>query len=293
MTTEWQDCNDEPNLPDKDAQSVVLNDAIFVSGHDGDPVLHKYSMTKKSWYRLPVEVSDYALTTYNSKVVLVGGKEGSKYSSKCFRVLDDGVMEDKLNSFQESSQSVFEKVCCAASYENYLFVVISSESIESVGVFDGDEWIRLPTFEGNQLKKSTILIKEGHVYVSIAHDNVYHIPLKSLLDDKETPKWEKLNTERSEISEYKSNLTSLGDHVVTVKLYGKNLQIYAWSARFQKWIQVENVPEIPFHDDGISISGVTSAQPQQMELWAMGRIGQRLKVNFVKILIHCKLVTVI
>ena len=75
---EWRECSEMP-LGMSDAQAVVLGDKVYIGGgdstHHSQAVLIIYDYSNDSWRMLDTPTVNYALTTYNSKLVLVGGRD--------------------------------------------------------------------------------------------------------------------------------------------------------------------------------------------------------------------------
>ena len=76
---EWKECSEMP-LGMSDAQAVLLGEKVYIGGgdstHDISPaVLLIYDCSNDSWDILDTPTVNYALTTYNSQLVLVGGRD--------------------------------------------------------------------------------------------------------------------------------------------------------------------------------------------------------------------------
>lgn len=73
---EWRDCS-EISVGVCNAQAVVLGSKVYIEGEGkdlGSPSrLLNYDFTKNSWGILGTPTQWYALTTYHSQLVLVGG----------------------------------------------------------------------------------------------------------------------------------------------------------------------------------------------------------------------------
>lgn len=73
----WEECSTLPRGV-YDADCVVVNDKVYIGGRcDSEETIFKSSMDLNSWEVLTTPAHHYALTTYRSQVVLVGGKESS------------------------------------------------------------------------------------------------------------------------------------------------------------------------------------------------------------------------
>ena len=279
MIPEFQQCRDQPDLPHRSTQSVLVDNALYI-GHPEKPVLYKYSISKKSWYTRPTDVSKYTLATYRSKVVLIGGKgNDGKYAEKCIRVLDDADLERKLNS-SLTSAAEFKNACAATSDQNSLFVVCS----DKLHVFNGLDWIH------SSMKKSDDEMQQvyGNVYHALIHDGfIYMSVCPFSLDssklyrispsaDNFTESPTSFTREVMKINHQKMpNMTKVGDQIVTVTANGYQLEISAYSMLSQKWVEVEDL-KLAFDENIVSAVGVpaftSERQPEQLELWVVGLV---------------------
>lgn len=272
-TLEKQECHDHVNMNNwrVGVQSVRLDDAIYIAGNENHFnhaewfVLHKYSLMKKSWYKIPTKVANYALATYRSKVVMIGGvKSGpEKFSEKVFHVLEDDNcgLEEELNQSLYQRTDLEEKFrmenACAVSDGDYLIVAggdSSNNSPKIVRVFNGDEWhVGKINAESRALtrnvsgRKLNLCIHGGNVYLTHRHNTSTQFfctalePLKNPnfpMTDNCT--WNKL--EDAPHSSDCSSLMVLGNHVVTVSTIGGYLRSYAYLPQSSNWVIVEEVP---------------------------------------------------
>ena len=296
VATEWQACRDQLNLPREATQSVLLNDTLYIS-HPDRPVLYKYSISMKSWYPIPTEVSNYALATYCSEVVLIGGVKDEVFPKKCVTVQDgtNNSLEYKLNSAITDPDEYRFKNARAASDGEYLIVIddgttntvlqFDNSPLKIVRVFNGKMWTRTNFItEGN--RPHHMVINDGQVYVFIKPYYLYKAPLDSFTKSPLELKWEMLKVPTL-------SLTNVGDQWVAVEINGGMLEIHVYPMTCQKLIDVEDT-EVPFGSI-TSIIGVpvSEHQPKQLELCVVGRTqkyGERDKVNVAKIVFSCKLI---
>ena len=286
VTTEWHQCRDQPKLPweEESTQSVLVNDELYISD-PRRPVFYKYSIDKKSWYKLHTDVSNYALVTYHSKVVLIGGLKKGVYTDKCVMVLDDSDLEEKLNHTCPQFQNAR-----AASDGEYL-IVIDHNRVNTVWLFDGKEWTPI-MMEGNLTlgmdNNFQIAINDRQVYV-FSSLCTYQMSLDTLTKPlvNSSLKWEELKATVSRPR--KSNVTRVGNQLVTVEAWGSKLNVYAYSMKSKAWVEVEDV-NVSFQSI-VSVIGVPSTehQPKQLEMLVVGRTGtaaygEREKVKVLKVI---------
>ena len=284
VTTEWHRCKDQPKLPrEESTQSVLVNDELYISDPHR-PVLYKYSIDKKSWYKLQTDVSNYALVTYHSKVVLIRGLKNGVYTDKCVTVLDDSDLEEKLN---RTCPREFQFQNARATSNGKYLVVIDRSKVNTVWLFDGEKWTPI-TVEGNLSlateKNFQIVINDGQVYVFLSRCT-YRTSFDTLTKPvvNSSLKWEELKTTVPS----KSNVTKVGNQLVTVEESGNKLDVYAYSIKSKAWVKVEDV-NVSFQSI-VSVIGVPSIdpQPKQLEMWVVGRTlayGEREKVKVFKVI---------
>ena len=294
VSIEWEECRDQPNLPRKVTQSVLLNDTLYISDPD-HPVLYKYNMSMKSWYTLQTEVSNYALATYCSKVVLIGGLKGRACSEKCVTVLDDtNNLEDKLNSAITDPDKYRFKNARAASDGEYLIVIDEGTmtirnghqfvdcTVKTVRVFNGKMWIHT-SFRMEGDGPHQVVINSGQVYVFTDTHCLYQASLDSFTKSPLELKWEKL--------EVRTSLTNIGDQWVLVTTDGHKFFLCTYSMTCQKPV-VEDT-DFPFCSIASRIGvPVSEHQSKQLELWVVGRMwtNEGEKVSVAKINFTCKLI---
>ena len=205
---------------------MCIRDSYISDPHR--PVLYKYSIDKKSWYKLQTDVSNYALVTYHSKVVLIGGLKNGVYTDKCVTVLDDSDLEEKLNrTFPRECQ--FQNARAASDGEH--LVVIDHNKVNTVWLFDGKEWTPI-MMKGNLTlgmdNNFQIAINDRQVYV-FSSLCTYQTSLDTLTKPlvNSSLKWEELKATVSRPR--KSNVTRVGNQLVTVEARGSKLNVYALS----------------------------------------------------------------
>ena len=154
------------------AQAVVLNKKVYVGGGytAGDVTtaanIYTYDPTTDTWKTLQSPTRYSALTTYNNKLLLVGGEEAST-----------GQVTNQLWVFEEGEQTWTQplppmptrrKDASAVSYQDYLIVAggcnYTDGPLNTVEVFDGQQWVTAdPLPERCSSMKSTS--HNGHYYL--------------------------------------------------------------------------------------------------------------------------------
>ena len=295
-TTELQQCRDQPDLPHKATQSVLVDDALYISDPD-KAVLYKYSISKKSWYTLPTEgsVSQYTLAMYHSKVVLIGGlNQDRSYSDKYIRVLGDADLEEKMNSSIIRFSPPFQNTHAATSDGNNLFIVCS----DGLWVYNGNKWVHSPMKESpKDMEREMsgnvchILINDGFIYMSIDSTSKLYRAALGAEDSAKSPTdlvWEVIITEDHKLPK----MTRVGDQIVKVAMNGTKLKMSAYSMLNQKWVEIEDL-KLAFRSIVSAIGvPVNEQQPKQLDLWVVGWTTDRLgaeKVVVLKVIIKSKL----
>ena len=250
-------------------QSVLLDDAIYIHGEyrsfDEKYVLYKYSITKKSWYKLRTKAAGYALATYESKVVMIGGVLPTQclhqetYNETSVVLDDDCGLEEKLNSALQQVPDLGDKFkfknACAVS-EGEVLIVIGveeqkgrcNEILVSLKLFNGSRW----SFGESTIKTNidlycnkTLHILNGEVYMAFYRphniDKLFRTSLKSLMhpSDEGASHWNEIE-KASEGNCY--HLTILGNHLIRTGVCGRMLRVYAYLPSSTKWVKVEDLP---------------------------------------------------
>ena len=103
---EWRECKELPVGMD-DAQAVWLEDKLYMGGgytfytlesHRHEARLYIYTPTTNMWDAMDTPVYWFAITTYHSQLVLVGGREyvspgGGPVSNKLWTLDEIGLQE--------------------------------------------------------------------------------------------------------------------------------------------------------------------------------------------------------
>ena len=178
-----------------EAQAVCLNGKVYVRGgtmlnRRTDARLYIYTPTTDTWDILDTPVYGFALTTYRSQLLLVGGKEyvheniDGQPSNRVWTLDEDGHWQETLPPMETELS-----VGSATSYGDHLLVINGSE----VNVYNGHCWTRAQDLP-EQLYLANSVVDQGHWYL-MGVNNVYYASLDSLVASCKTSQpslWQKL-----------------------------------------------------------------------------------------------------
>ena len=194
-----------------------------------------YTPTTDTWNTLDTPVYDFALTTYRSKLVLVGGREyvGEKVeerpSNKVWTLSEDGKWEETLPPMETACD-----YASAVSHGDHL-LVIDSDSRE-VHVYNGHHWAKAQHLPEILVSvKSTVF--NGDLYVSGTLQNkLYSASLDSLIASSQPSETSQPSTVWKTLPDVPGpcHTTVFGDRLVAVGLR----TIYAYSPSNQSWVNV-------------------------------------------------------
>ena len=311
-------------------ESVYFSERAVFSSYN-NCVLHKCSMKTQSYYPLPTKVEGYALAVYQSKIVLIGGNVPSQNPGRAvgdpkypISVLDDDSgLEERLKSAldrvpQESIARYVYKIGknAYAVGEGDLLIVIGgdgtdntlllfSSNQEYVRVFDGRNWsygiisITCTTHSSINIRsmQKTLLVFQNHIYLTIydgcySQISFYRISLecfRSQLNPRAQLSWNPLEDVPNHA--LCTNLSVLGNQLITVGVVDGRFTMYAYMAKSSEWITVHefqpsDVNSVP------SITGIIGLQSStdQAEALLVGADHQLARI--CKLTIKCKLVHV-
>ena len=264
--SEWSD-----DLPVAmwDMQAVWMEDELYVGGGEtsgsyrNDASVYIYTPAKDLWHIMEVPVYWFALTTYQSQLILVGG-------FKFVGETEAGILEatDKLWTLNELKQ--WQKVLppmptkrCSASalgYGNYLIVAGGGEGItfdllDVVEVYTNHHW-----FRANSLPTSCASMKStafnDHWYLIGGYgqkEEIFYASLDSLIascspsatkSSLSSCEWERLpdiplECKYASATIFENQLVVVGGEQVHSE---SSSVIYAYSPRTQSWVTVGFLP---------------------------------------------------
>ena len=253
--------------------SVYLSETA-TSSFNNNCVLHKCNMKTQSYYKLPTNVEGYALAVYQSKVVVIGGSIPDMGDPEYpISVPDDCGLEEKLklalDRVPQESRSIYKigKNACAVGEGDLLIVIggtgdgtrnntpqLLSSNQEYVRVFDGQNWsygvigITRTTGSSNSVdirnKRKNLLVFQNCIYMTACgnnHPRVFFCCIslecfRSQLDPVAMLRWHLLEDVPDGI--HCTNLSVLGNQLVTVGVVDGGFRMYAYLAKSSEWIAV-------------------------------------------------------
>lgn len=230
------------------AQSVCLKDKVYVGGgvtynRRSDARLYIYTPAIDTWDATDTPVYWFALATYRSQVVLIGGMEYI-----CENV--DGRPSNKLWTLSERGQwqetlPPMEMACSFASavaYGDYLLVI----GCDEVAVFNGRYWPQAQHLPEQLFSvKSTVISDQWYLVGGpLMPGKVYCASLDSLIASNQHDEtthgqsstvWKRLPNAPGE----SCCLAALGGRLIALE----SPDIHAYSIFTQSWVQVGSIPD--------------------------------------------------
>ena len=250
---EWEE---RPSLPVgmNNAQAVFLDGTLHVGGGDteGSERGHARLYSCKpggdgSWTATDTPTYWYALTTYDSRLVLVGGctEYPSEQTTNKVYTMIDGQFYEKLPPMKEK-----RRFSCAVSCGSVLVVAgglggagrqwLASESVD---VYNDGEWTCRQSLPEKCYLMKSVLCGDKLILIGGLEQGtkVYCISLQSLVSGTEQSPWEILPDvpfEFSSAAVFGSRILSIGgddfDHPTS--------SIHAYSPDTQSWLHVGRLP---------------------------------------------------
>ena len=249
---EWRECSEMP-LGMSDAQAVVLGDKVYIGGgdstHHSQAVLIIYDYSNDSWRMLDTPTVNYALTTYNSKLVLVGGRDlNTETITNQLWVLDEQWHWTQSLPPMTTGRSR----ATAVSVDHYLIVAGGLDDeldpLDVVEVYDGHRWRK-----AQSLPKAMCSMKsgvfEGIWYLGggdeqereIIYTSLYSLILAATTSSeiaRQTSVWRELANVPFEWS----TPVIIGEQLATVGGYSYSSAIYVHSCSTNAWVYVGDLP---------------------------------------------------
>ena len=237
----------------RDAQAVRLKDKVFVgggvtSGSVRDLArLYIYTPATDTWTTLDTPVYFFALTTYHSQLVLVGGREYvgenvfGQRTNKLWTLSEDGQWQETLPPMPKPCGTD----ASAVSHGDHL-LVISADFPNNVYVYNGHYWASAQHLP-QKLRSIKSTIFNGHLYLMGEGGIVYSAFLDSLLASCQP-------SETSQPSSLWKRLTDAPSGCCCPAVFGNRLvavggrltltttSLYAYSPLTQSWVHMEDAP---------------------------------------------------
>ena len=242
---EWSEYCEMP-VTMYNAQAVVLENKTYIGGGDMYPGsssrLLAYDFTKDLWDTLKTPTQWFALTTYHSQLVLVGGRDPNTWEA-----ISQVWVLDECHWIQPLPPMTTERYyASAASVGDHLIVAGGRGSdrspLATVEMYDGHQWRQVQSLpRACPSMKSTVL--EGNWYLANGTrqgSEIYYISLESLVATfKGALVWGKLPDTPLE----QSTLAVLKNQLITVGAeYCYKSAIHAYSSNTNSWVHVGYLP---------------------------------------------------
>ena len=239
---------------------MCIRDSHTLGSLKSDAKLYVYTPTTDTWTAMDTPVVQFALTTYHSQLVLVGGRE---YTSMMRVGLATNQLWtlDKQNELQETlpPMGVRRHSASAVSHGDHLLVAGGSSDttrLDVVEVYSGHNWSSAqPLVDPCVLMKSAVL--DGHWYLMGGAGQgkvVYYVSLDSLIASSQLSEisqpssvWKRLpdvHNVNSTPSVFGNRLTAIGGRPMDQKLPISS--IHAFSPHTQSWVHVGDLPVAGF-----------------------------------------------
>ena len=258
---EWRDCS-EISVGICNAQAVLLGSKAYIGGGGMNPGSPSrvliYDYTKNLWDILDTPTQWYALTTYHSQLVLVGGVDpNTRVATNQLLVLDEQhhwtqpLPPMTTKRCYASAVSVGDHLivaggCVSSDFES-LDGVVDMDAQDVVEVYNGHQWRQVQSLpKACSSMKSTFL--EGDWYLAGGMGQgckVYHTSLESLIatsgEAVETSVWKKLPDVPLKLPTpvvLRNNLITIGRGYY----YNSTIQAYVYSPNTNCWVHVGELP---------------------------------------------------
>lgn len=225
-TLHWEQCSVLPDCVDY-ACCVVWNGKVCIGGGyvgSAQPAqLFISSANMDSWEAYPTPTEFYALTTYHSELVLVGG-----------RGIRIGTTNDLWSSV--TGRNWFQSLLPMPTKRSWCTAVNTDDNdLDTVEVLSEDQWTIVQPLPKSCWRMESVL-HDGKLYFMGGEGqgrNVYYCEVKSLLSDSLT--W--FDQFRALQKYYYP--VSFGQHLIAIE-YGSAIVAYSFTP--QSWVWVGNAP---------------------------------------------------
>ena len=244
-----------------DAQAVLLRNKVYIGGGACDlfaespaSLLFRYDFTDDSWdLLLETPTEGYVLTTYNSQLVLVGGKDPTtgKISNQLW-VMDEQQWDPEQQYWAQPLPPMTTKCsrASAVSVDHHLIVAgglnDKLDRLNVVQVYDGHQWKRVqPLPKAGYFMKSALL--DGIWYLSGGSEQekeIYCASIHSLIATtsskraKQASVWKELPNVPLEWS----TPIVIEKQLAVVGGYTYSSAIHVYSHSTNSWVHVEDLP---------------------------------------------------
>ena len=208
---------------------MCLNDKVYFK-RTATGKLSIYTPATDTWDTIVTPVYGYALTTYHSQLVLVGGKncDDEKSSAKLWTLSEDGQWRETLPPMETDCIN-------ASSMSRGDHLLIFDGTRKEVNVYNGRYWAKAEHLPGMPSFTHSIVLNDN-LYVIGSHNQVYSASLDSLIASCQP-------SETSQPSFWKK-LPNVPFSYCYPTLFGRKLtlirssELHAFSPSTQSWIRV-------------------------------------------------------
>ena len=231
----------------------------------------------RSWSESPAPSCFFALSTYDSRLVIVGGKEEGEITNKLWTSADGIKWESSLPTMPTK-----RIVPSVLSKDNPKCLIVAGGCLEDlrelnvVEVFVKEQWSKvscLPIW--SRFSKATL--HDGQVYILTPKDNtVCHCILESLFkcEPESTSPW---NQFKSPVDT--TALASFGQSLIAT---GGDMKIHAYSSSSQSWVHVLSLDLYLEHLENYGyIVGFLSTHEFVLHYWYRDEFEKTVKASLV------------
>ena len=236
----------------KEAQAVQFKQKLYVGAGTAimtrwdSAVLYVYTLGANTWNRVDTPVYDFALATYRSKIVLVGGRKYMHCDPEKIGNITDILWTsdsepDELSSWQKNGLPCMKvKRCGASAVGNKDILVVAGGNVSSseVEIYDGSQWWMVNQPSGFHAAKSLVLFDECLYLMSgISIRYTTLVSLKTSYQSNTDVIWKELTDIPQQLSW--SNLAVFGNRLIVTN----GTTTYAYSHITQCWVHACDTPD--------------------------------------------------
>lgn len=234
------------DLPVRDPYFVQLHGTWFVSGNDGGSLLTSTDL--QSWTECPQPPTlGYTLSTYDSRLVIVGGIEASKMTSDKLWTSVAGI-NWQVTLPPMSTERFFPSV---VSLEDRKCLVVTGGSMMHhlgavVEVFLEEHWHTVPSLPVPYCGPCIGTLHDGEIYLHM-EECLYHCKLECILaatKSQSTSLWEELKCPVDSIASASTSLFSFGHRLIHATTTRHTMKIFAYSPFTQCWVHVQDLSNV-------------------------------------------------
>ena len=254
----WRRGPDMPFVMSGYVQSVVVEGTVYVGGgsrgavflRENNYIVMTYSISTGKWATLPpYRAQDFAMTSINNQLVLVGGYEHG-HSNKVLKVWD----ADNEQWTHPYPEMHIARSCCSAVVHNEWLVVAGGEStdgrdISSVEVMNTNskQWYAGPPTPAPWSFMRTAVVGDmcyfmGGLISLHSTDKVYTVSLSALTSGLPGNMWKEISglhlTDSTPFS-IRGSLLAVGGKKERIKF---TTAIHLYQPETEKWVKVGNLP---------------------------------------------------